>query len=296
MQGMIDLHTHSVYSDGTTSPADNAAMAIRGGLSGLALTDHDTCEGLAEAAGACADHGLAFIPGIELSCEHEGFSVHLLGYWVDPDDEALTAECDRLRDERLHRARAILAKLDALGMPVTFDAVQSRAGGAPVGRPHIAGALVAAGHVPDLQGAFDAYLRDGGPAYVEKHALAPGDGLALLRGAGAAVVLAHPGLSERGRQGRRGRMAAGSVDIALVDELLAGGLAGIEVDHPGHDADALARWRGVAVERELLITASSDFHGDNKDIRIGQRASSAAVVERLAEHADAARTRRAGTW
>jgi len=271
----VDLHTHSVRSDGTTTPTENVVMAAEAGLSGLALTDHDTLEGWEEAASACAARGLGFVPGLELSTELDQTSVHVLGYWVDPDDEALAAECDRLRRERFHRAQRILALLDGLGASVELDRVLAHAAGAPVGRPHIAAAMVEAGHVGELGEAFDAYLRDGGPAWVAKHALHPTDAVGLIRAAGGVAVLAHPGCTD----------LAHDEAVALVDRLALVGLAGIEADHAGHTCEESAVWRRVAVERQLEVTGSSDFHGDRKQVRLGASTTPQNVVAALAERA-----------
>jgi predicted metal-dependent phosphoesterase TrpH len=268
----FDLHTHTVHSDGTTEPEDNALMAKALGLRGLALTDHDTVTGWAQMRDACERHGLVFVPGIELSTERDGRSVHLLGYWLDPDDPALMMECDRLRNERSRRAEEICARLAALGVPVDLERVRAIAGSAPIGRPHIASAMVEAGYVADITEAFDAYLADGGPAYVPKYAVDPVRGLHLLRNAGAAVVLAHPGVSEDG---------GGPVTPALLDDLAAEGLAGVEVDHPGHEPDVAARWGALAAEHGLLTTGASDFHGERKDLRLGERTTPEATLEQL---------------
>lgn len=271
----VDLHTHTVRSDGTTTPTENAAMAAEAGLAGLAITDHDTLDGWDEAAEACAARGLTFVPGLELSTELEGRSVHVLGYWVNPDDPALAAECDRLRLERGSRARCIVALLDDLGAPVQMERVLGLAAGAPVGRPHIAAAMVEAGHVPDAAAAFDDFLRDGGPAWVEKHALDPADGVRLLREAGGVAVLAHPaciGLPS-------------DALLALLDRLAAAGLAGIEAEHAGHTAEQTATWRQVAAERGLAVTGSSDFHGNRKQVQVGASTTPQHVVTALAERA-----------
>jgi 3',5'-nucleoside bisphosphate phosphatase len=273
----FDLHTHTVHSDGTTQPADNASMAVQVGLAGLALTDHDTVAGWAQMREACTQHGLMFVPGIELSTERDGRSVHLLGYWIDPDDPALMAECDRLRNERSRRAEQICAKLGGLGLPVDVERVRQIAGEAPIGRPHIASAMIEAGHVPDITQAFDDYLADDGPAYVPKYAVDPLRGLQLLRAAGGAVVLAHPGVSEDG---------GGPVTPALLDELAGAGLAGVEVDHPSHEPDVAERWRALAYEHGLLTTGASDFHGERKELRIGERTTSATTLEQLRAAAD----------
>lgn len=272
MPHAYDLHTHTVHSDGTTQPEDNVSLAKEIGLAGLALTDHDTVSGWTRMRDACARHGLAFIPGIELSTERDGRSVHLLGYWVDPDNGALLAECDRLRNERSRRAEQICERLADLGMPVDIDRVREIAGGAPIGRPHLASALIEAGHVADIQEAFDHYLADSGPAYVPKYAVDPVRGLEILRDAGGAVVLAHPGVSEDG---------GGPVTPALLDELAVAGLAGVEVDHPAHEPPVAERWRALASKHDLLITGASDFHGERKELTLGECTTPAATLERL---------------
>jgi 3',5'-nucleoside bisphosphate phosphatase len=277
---MYDLHTHSLRSDGTTPPAVNARLAAAAGLSGFALTDHDTCEGWAEARAAADAHGVAFVPGVELSTEQAGWSIHVLGYWVDAADAAFAAECERLRDERLDRARRILGRLDALGLPVALDAVRRHAGDAPIGRPHIAAAMVDAGHVADFAEAFDRYLADGRPAHVGKRALDPVDGVRLIIAAGGVAVLAHPALTARD-------LADPCADdaplLALVERMVGAGLAGIEADHAGHDAAQRARWRAVARDRGLHVTGSSDFHGRNKDVALGASTTPAETVAALAE-------------
>ena len=272
------MHAHSTRSDGTTSPAETVSLAAQEGLGGLALTDHDTLDGWDEAADACRRHNLVFIPGLELSTELAGRSVHVLGYFVDPSNAALNEECERLRSERLRRARAIVDKLRALGIDIPFEAVAQRAGTAPIGRPHIAAAMVDAGAVPDLDSAFDQFLRDGGPAYVAKHALAPDDGVALITAAGGVAVLAHPGISTRDAP----------VDLALLDALTAAGLAGVEADHAAHDDDVRTYWRNAARERNLYVTGSSDFHGGRKDSRIGAATTDTAAVDALRQLASSA--------
>lgn len=273
---MYDLHTHTTFSDGCTSPAENAALAAAAGLTGIALTDHDTTAGWAEMRAACAVHRLDFVPGIELSAEEDGHSVHLLGFWVDDSDPALAAECRRLSDERLGRAKAMVQRLRTLGVGIDIEDVLLRAGDAPVTRPHVAEALVDRGAVPDVPTAFERYLADGGPAHVAKHALAPEAAVALICAAGGAAVLAHPAVGER---------SGGVIDEALLDRIVAAGLCGVEADHPGHDEVGVARWRELARARGLLVTGSSDFHGRYDDEEIGRRTTPHEVVARLAERA-----------
>lgn len=278
----IDLHTHSTRSDGTTSPSETVALAAAEVLGGIALTDHDTLDGWAEAAEACSRAGLRFVPGVELSTELAGRSVHVLGYFVDPNYGPLLDECDRLRNERVRRAEAMLAKLSAMGVDIPFEAVAARAAGAPIGRPHIAAEMVARGFVEDHDGAFDGFIEDGGPAYVPKHALAPDDGVSLIVDAGGVAVLAHPGLSTRDAP----------VDLDLLDRLVPAGLAGIEADHAAHDDEARKFWRSAAAARNLYVTGASDFHGTRKETRIGAGRTASAVVDALEERSSAARRAR----
>lgn len=278
----IDFHTHTRFSDGSTTPTQNAALAAAEGIRGLAITDHDTMAGWDEAAEACAAKGLIFVPGIELSAEQEARSIHLLGYWVDPAHPGLRAECERLRWERSRRAMAILDRLAALGIEISLRQVLEHAGVAPVGRPHIAAAMVEAGAAADVQAAFDGYLADQGPAYVPKHALSPERAVDLLIEAGGAAVLAHPGLPPGGAP----------IDEALLDRLMAAGLSGIEADHASHDLETSAVWRRIATERDLLVTGSSDFHGDGKAVKIGERTASIKTLEALRSRAG----RRSEPW
>ncbi|MBA3372497.1 MAG: PHP domain-containing protein [Actinomycetota bacterium] len=272
---VYDLHTHSTFSDGTTSPAENAAFAAAVGLVGFALTDHDTMDGWAEAAQACQEHGLDFVPGVELSTEFEERGIHLLGYWVDPTHPALVTECVRLRAERDRRANAMVANLAALGIDISIDDVRAQAAGAPLGRPHLAAVMIAKGFVTDEDAAFDQYLADGGPAYEPKRALAPVDGVALIRAAGGTAVLAHPGLGSRDAP----------LSTVLLDQLRDAGMKGVEADHCGHDPAARNYWRAAARRRGMSVTGSSDFHGSRKESKIGDATTSVSVVEELRRRA-----------
>lgn len=269
-----DLHTHSFISDGTDAPADVVAAAQRAGLAGVALTDHDTFEGLAEAEAAAERLGVGFLPGLEMSCQHNGISVHLLGYGCDPEDAVLGEELARIRDGRDGRLPAVLAKLADLGMELTAEEVRQHAGVAPsLGRPHIADAMVARGYVANRTEAFDRYLRDHGPAHVPRYAPPVEEGIGLVRGAGGVAVIAHPW----GR-GRRSNLPPVYLSELARDH----GLDGIEVDHQDHDRHTRAELRALARDLGLLATGSSDFHGTGKvDHDVGVNTTDASVVEEI---------------
>ena len=173
----IDLHTHSTSSDGTNTITENVALALERGLAGIAITDHDTTAGYAEAAAAAAGTDLRIVPGIEFSAEYDGASLHVLAYWVDPANPALVEELQRLTDTRFRRGELMVEKLQALGYDISFERVHAIAGDELMARPHIAQAMVEAGIVPTEKEAFDRFISDEGVAYVPKHALAPMEAL-----------------------------------------------------------------------------------------------------------------------
>jgi len=252
----IDLHTHSSTSDGTDTPDELVREAARAGLDVVALTDHDTFDGLDVAVATGEEVGVQVVRGLELSCAHRGASVHLLGYGVDPADPALAGEMQRVRDGREGRVAGVLAKLDALGVGVSEESVRRHVGDSPsVGRPHIADAMVEAGHVVDRTEAFDRYLADGGPAHVERYAIPLARGIDLVRGASGVAVIAHPW--GRGRE----RVLPPDLLAQLAAEHA---LDGVEVDHQDHDRDARRRLRKLATRLDLLGTGSSDYHGTGK--------------------------------
>src|SRR5687768_13981686 len=189
-----DLHSHSNRSDGTLGPAEVIDLARSKDLAGVALTDHDTFEGLAEAEAAAGDVGVEFVPGIEFSAEYDDASLHILGYWVDPDDAAIEAELLRLTATRFRRGEMIVEKLHELGFDISIERVRELAGGDAIARPHVAEAMVEAGIVADEKEAFDRYIADDGLAYVPKHALPPIEAIRLIGDAGGVCVLAHPGM------------------------------------------------------------------------------------------------------
>lgn len=272
----IDLHTHTTASDGTDTPAELVAKAASAGLDVLAVTDHDTTAGWAEAAAARPD-GLVIVPGAEISCVYvdevssRRISLHLLGYLFDPDDAALRSERARLRESRRNRGRAMVANLQADGVPVTWERVSEFAAGGAVGRPHIGRALVEAGVAPDVSTAFATHLSSRSKYYVRKADADVFDALRLIRGAGGLVVFAHP-LARR-----RGPVVSDDVIASMAEA----GLVGLEVDHPDHDADDRAHAARLADELGLIATGSSDYHGTNKSTRLGECTTDPDAYERL---------------
>ena len=267
----FDLHTHSTVSDGTEVPAQVVRQAAAAGLGGLALTDHDSTAGWADATASARESGVALIPGIELSTRLGWRSVHVLGYLVDPADAALIAETDRIRTSRLTRARRIVDSI-ARDHPITWEDVVAQTGeGATVGRPHIADALVALGIEPDRSAAFAGVLHPR-RGHVEPHyAPTPADGVRLIRAAGGVPVLAHPGAT-------RAEWVIPEEDVA---ELVAAGLFALEADHPENTPDGGRRAHELAERLGLPVTGSSDYHGSGKPNRLGQRTTAPAVVDAL---------------
>ncbi|MEU9988357.1 PHP domain-containing protein [Streptomyces sp. NPDC048045] len=256
----IDLHCHSTASDGTDTPAELVRHAAAAGLDVVALTDHDTTRGHAEATAALPE-GLTLVTGAELSCRVDGISMHMLAYLFDPEEPALLAERELVRDDRVPRARGMVAKLNELGVPVTWEQVERIAAGGSVGRPHVASALVELGVVPTVSDAFtEEWLADGGRAFVKKHETDPFEAIRLVKAAGGVSVFAHPAATKRGR----------TVPESTIAEMAAAGLDGIEVDHMDHDADSRTRLRGLAKELGLLVTGSSDYHGSRKNVSLGE--------------------------
>ncbi len=273
-----DLHSHSSVSDGTEAPAEVMRRASAAGLDVIALTDHDTVAGHWEASGALPS-GLTLLPGMELSCRMEGHSVHLLGYLFDPADERLAGEMAEIRESRLHRARAMVNKLSALGAPVTWEQVSEIAAGGVVGRPHIARALVAAGVVPTFEDAFTPeWIGPGGRAHVARYALDPVKAVRLIRAAGGVSVLAHP----------RGAARGWRIPDEVIEELAQAGLTGIEVCHPQHDESERLLLTELAGRLGLVASGGSDDHGSLTGYRIGTEVAPDGAYERLIEQATGA--------
>jgi predicted metal-dependent phosphoesterase TrpH len=245
----IDLHLHTSASDGLLTPAALIQVVHRADIQVCGITDHDTVDGLAEAARAAAEVGLALIPGIELSAYWRKVEFHILGYFVEPENAALQAFLRNTREARHTRLFAMLGRLTAMGMPVSADAVLARAHNGNVGRPHLARALVERGFVGSVDEAFDRYLGTDKPAYVPRPDVSVQDAIRVIREAGGIASLAHPGLHNR--------------DEAIL-ELVAAGLEGIEVYHPKHGMGRAAHYRRVAKRHGLLVTGGSDYHGETE--------------------------------
>jgi len=276
----IDLHTHSRVSDGTDSPAELVAAAAASGLDVVALTDHDTTAGWAEAIAAGSELRVSVVPGIEISTDHHGSSVHLLGYLLDPTLPELGVELDRILAGRSARVPTVVARLQALGIDITAEDVYARStDAAATGRPHIADALVAMGVVGHRDEAFDRYLGWGRPAYVERYAAPLERMIELIGRAGGVSVIAHP-------WGRSDRREPSAERLAALVEL---GLGGIEVDHQNHDEDARTELRAIARDLDLVALGSSDYHGTGKTGHpLGVNTTAPSELRRLLERAAAA--------
>ncbi|WP_313566302.1 PHP domain-containing protein [Mobilicoccus sp.] len=268
---IIDLHAHTLASDGTDTPAQLVAQADADGLDVVALTDHDTSAGWSEAIDAAERLGVGLLPGIEISCSWKGISVHLLGYLLDPADSALLAELEAARSSRDDRARRIVEKL-AVDVPITWAQVEEQVGpGATIGRPHIADALVAADVVPDRTAAFDEYLYTGSPYYASHYAPDPVEAVRLVRAAGGVPVMAHPFAAKRGRL----------VPDSVIEDMARAGLFALEGDHPDHDAGQRAKAISLAADLGLFVTGSSDYHGSGKPWRLAACTTDPDVLDAL---------------
>lgn len=271
----IDLHTHSTASDGTDTPAELVRNAAAAGLDVVAITDHDTTAGWTEAVDALPT-GLTLVRGMEMSCIGLGedgwpVPVHLLAYLFDPADRCFADERERLRAERVQRLRAMAERMRADGLPIDPDAVLASAGPS-AGRPHLARALVEAGVVPSVDAAFVELLAPHGRYYAEKADTPLRRAVEMIATAGGVSVLAHT------RARKRGRLLA----FDDIRELATLGLGGLEIDHPDHAAADRALLQDLAAELGLITTGSSDYHGANKTIRLGEFTTDPAQFEVLA--------------
>lgn len=241
----VDLHAHSTASDGSRPPRDVVREARRVGLAALALTDHDTLDGVPEAVAAGAELGVRVVPGVELSAVEDDVETHILGLHLSETGE-LETRLVQLRDMRRSRAERIVVRLNELGVRIEFSAVLEQSAGGAIGRPHIARAMIAEGWATDFRDAFDRYLGNGRSAYVGKDRLPVRDAIELIHRAGGLAVLAHPA-----HAGTRERVAA----------FVAEGIDGVEVRHPSHSAEDTARLLALVEHFSLVPSGGSDWHG-----------------------------------
>lgn len=278
----IDLHTHSTASDGTQSPAGVVAAAAEAGLDVLALTDHDTTTGWNEAAVAAERHGIALVRGIEISCQHDGVSIHLLGYLQDPLSPGLVEELDRSRQGRWARVQQMVELLSQ-DLDLDWDDVLEHVDpGATLGRPHIADALVAKGIVVSRDQAFADYLYTGSPYFAPHYAPDPVRAVHLLREAGGVAVMAHPFASKRGR----------IADDSVIEAMAAAGMAGLEVHHRDHSFNEVRRGLNLAASLGLFVTGSSDYHGVGKSNLLGENTTDPTVLQWIEDLATGAKVLR----
>ena len=246
MPGGVDLHSHTTASDGTLPPRELVKLAAKQGVKVLAVTDHDSVSGLAEAMDEAARHGIEIVPGLEINCDVDGAEIHVLGYCVDWRADWFEAFLVEQRAERTGRVHRIVERLTELGLPLTAEEVLAICKEGSPGRPHVAQAMVARGYVRSVREAFDRYLRAGGPANVPRRRLAPVEAVQVIRRARGVPVFAHPGLANRDE---------------MIPELVQAGLGGIETYYPEHSAGQIDAYRAICRTHDLVATGGSDYHG-----------------------------------
>ena len=276
MPGGVDLHTHTTASDGTYSPTELVAEAAQRGVRVLAITDHDSTDGLPEAmAAATAYRPLEILPGIEINCDVEGAEIHVLGYLMDWQAAWFQDFCRQQRRERRERVHRMVERLNSLGMPIEADDVFAVVKEGSAGRPHVAQVMVTRGYVKTVREAFDRYLGTGKPGHVPRKKLLPADAVRLIRRAGGVPVFAHPGLANRDE---------------LIPELIAAGLMGIECYYPEHSAAQRGAYVQMCRDHDLVATGGSDFHGPRvRAATLGSPAVPLATVDALRAKAAVAR-------
>ena len=265
----IDLHTHSYYSDGVHEPSVLVDLAKWKGISAIALCDHDSIDGFPELEAAARAEGIEVMTGVELSCEHGGADLHVLGYGVDPGSEELQRLLREFRDSRERRGIRIVEKLAEQGIHLDIAKVLAKAEGGSLGRPHIAEAMLEAGYVGDHAQAFAKYIGEGCPAYVEKYKMSPAQAVENIHAAGGLAFVAHPGYYIDGTES--------------FEALLERGFDGIEVYHPYHNATMTARLLAIARDGGFLVSGGSDFHGFAGRDNLGEPPVSYALFERIRE-------------
>ncbi|MFH1383238.1 MAG: PHP domain-containing protein [Chloroflexota bacterium] len=270
MASKVDLHIHSTASDGRYSPAEIVQKAAAAGLAVMALADHDTVAGIVPALEAVRAYpGLRLIPCVEINTDVASGEAHVLGYFIDYTCEELLTNLQRMRGSREERAKGMMAKLDKLGLPLAWERVRELASGGSIGRPHIAQAMLEKGYIHTIREAFDKYIGWGGPAYVERKKMTPVEAVKLVLAASGLPVLAHPFTFENPE--------------AMITELKAAGLIGLEAYYGSYSASQVNRLVGLAQENHLLTTGGSDYHGldESAEVPIGGVNVPLASAERL---------------
>lgn len=268
----IDLHLHTTHSDGSYSTREVMTFAKQAGVTALAITDHDIVEGVPEALDIGAELGIEAIPGVEISSRQGDSELHILGYFVNWRDAVLAQRLASLRDSRHTRNPKIVQRLNELGIPITYDEVRALAGTESVGRPHIARLLMEKKFVSSAKEAFDRYLANGRPAFVDRELPDPVDAVRWIREAGGVPVLAHPTWVRTSADGLR----------TLVRELKEAGMGGVEVHYSTHTPSQTTEYLDLAKQCDLLVTGGSDFHGVTKpDIEVGIGRGQLKVSEKL---------------
>ncbi len=257
---MIDLHTHSTFSDGSFTPEELVDMCAEAGLTGAALTDHDTVEGVPRFLAACDQRGLKGVAGVEISADVKKGGMHMLGYFVEPSSDSLESTLVKIRSGREYRNREILANLNDAGLELTMDEVCSYAGESVVGRPHFAQAMLARGYIKTKNEAFDRYLARGKPGYADRFRLSPEESIGVIHDAGGIAVLAHPFTLE----------LSGSDLADFIAEMASAGLDGMEVYYSEHNHAQVNEYRNLTYQNGLLLSGGSDFHGEvNPAVKLG---------------------------
>lgn len=246
-QGWADLHLHTIYSDGVDPPQAVVQKARKLGLQAIGITDHDAVRGIAEAETAARPLGIEVVPGIELSTSQDEADIHILGYFIDPDNARIRRYVQIFQEERLRRAEKIVQKLKSIGVTVHLDLIVQKAGKGAIGRPHIADALMEEGFVLSYDEAFYKYLAEGKPAYVPKFKISPLEGIELIHAAGGLAFVAHPGMG---------------LHLDQLIEFIKLGLDGIEILHPKHNLHTTNDLYQLAIKQGLLVSGGSDSHGE----------------------------------
>ncbi len=271
-----DLHLHSIFSDGSYTPTELVKAAAEKGLTTIALTDHDTVEGIPEAVNAGEIYGVEVIHALEFSTFRNKAEIHILGYFIDYNSPELLNKTKEIFTARIERARGMVKRLNQLGIDISFQEVEEIAGDEYIGRPHIARVMMAAGYIEEMGDAFtDEFIGNGGKAYLPKYQLTPEEAISLINRSGGISVLAHPVFINHGEP----------FDRAGIKKLAGAGLDGVEVYHSRHNPETSRYYLEIAEELGLIVTGGSDFHGENSpDIKIGDIIINDNLVKKLNEY------------